>query len=59
MTLEEVTDSLCEALDTLGLDSYAVVGGSIAGCVQAAYVALKTPSKVRAVCLVSPSWLKT
>ncbi|KAK4704266.1 hypothetical protein P7C70_g1953, partial [Phenoliferia sp. Uapishka_3] len=55
-TIENSADCLVAALDFLELSSYAIVGESIKGCNEATWIALKRPEKVRALCLVSPSW---
>lgn len=56
--VEDSADCLIAALDKLRLKEYSVVGEGFHGACVAAWMGIKRPEKVGAICLVSPGHLK-
>lgn len=57
-TIEDSADCLLEALERLGFEKYSIVGAGFHGAAAAAWVAIKAPERVQALCLVAPGFFE-
>ncbi|KAI5476053.1 hypothetical protein MNV49_000482 [Pseudohyphozyma bogoriensis] len=58
-TISDSADTFLRALEMLGVERYSVLGEGSGGCGAATWMAIKQPSRVQALVLVSPGHFET